>query len=181
MTQSQACPACGEPAVPPSGNPKAKILVVGEFPGDEEMSAGMPFVGRAGGVFKSELYRLGLDLKDFRVMNLHLHPPKEMDGLRGKAAEPIKLQNEKCLQAGRSLVLDEAKRKKSILLVGSEAVSAFTEFQVSKVCGLEVPSIFSCQHVWAMVNPAIAFHGGIGEVRMALEKWSTFLKQEKLV
>lgn len=160
------CPSCGEPSVPPCGNPKSKVLIIGEMPGREELEQGRIFVGPAGIVFKKELNRLGLDLKDFRLCNVWLHEPTK---------------DENCLKAGKDIVLEEAKKKKAILLVGSEAVSTFTEYSVSKVCGLEVPSVFTCKHVWAIVNPAICFHSSHGELRLGLEKWVSFLKREKLI
>lgn len=164
---SQYCPVCASRCVPAYGNPKSKILIIGEFPGDAEIEQGRPFVGKSGGVFRSELARLGIDLNNLRLMNLWLHAPNK---------------DERCWQLGYDMVLEEAKRRKSILLVGSEAVSTFTEYSVSKVCGLNVDSLFSCKNVYAVVNPAIVFHaGGVGELRLGLKKWTDFLKEEKLV
>jgi hypothetical protein len=79
-------------------------------------------------------------------------------------------------------VLDEAKGKSAILLVGSEVVEAFTKYKVSDVSGLEVDSpILSAPHIFAMVNPALALHRAVGEVRQAIEKWNTLLERENLL
>jgi uracil-DNA glycosylase family 4 len=163
------CPVCAEEAIRPIGNVSSKLLIVGEFPGDSEMKFGKPFVGAAGKVLKHELSLLGLDLLQFRVTNLWLHPPTK---------------NEDCFNFGYSQVLEEVKGKKAILLVGSEVVSTFTEYNVSDVCGLRMDKkdhMFSCNLVMCMVNTAIVFHSGIGEVRLAMQKFYKELEKDKLI
>jgi hypothetical protein len=50
---------------------------------------------------------------------------------------------------------------------------------VSEVSGLEVKSIYlSAPLLFACVQPATVFHGGIGELRQALEKFR--IKVDKL-
>lgn len=158
------CPACGEESVPPRGNKNSKILIVGEFPGDSEMESGRPFSGPAGGVFRTELARIGLDVPLIRIMNLWLHPPTK---------------DENCYKAGYDLVLEEAKNREAILLVGSEVVNTFTKYKVSDICGLPLDKAdhkLSAKLVMAIVNPAIVFHSGIGEVRLGIQRFSDNLK-----
>lgn len=175
------CPVCGQFAVMAAGDRASKVLIIGEFPGDAEMERGRPFVGPAGTVLRTELIYCGVDLNELRVMNLWIHP-KAVPADRSQSKQ-IAEQNEKCLQVGYNLVLDEAKGKKAILLVGSDVVSRFTEYNVSRVAGLQVDSLFSCKNVWAMSNPAIVFQPGkgIGETRLALKKFTASLKKEKLL
>lgn len=167
----QHCPACGEAVVPPHGKSK-DLLIIGEFPGREEMHQGIPFATSpmfmtAGKVFRKELERCGASLQDFRVCNLWLHPPTK---------------EEKCWQAGYDVVLEEAKGKKAILLVGSDVVDTFTKYKVSDVSGLQVDSaVLSCPIIYAMVNPALALHRGVGEVRFGIEKFVARLEEEKLI
>lgn len=163
------CPSCGEPAVPPRGNKESKVLLIGEFPGEVEMDRGKPFAGPAGGVLKSELFRCGVDFHNLRIMNLWLH---------------AQTADEKCFKAGYDLVLEEAKGKDAILMVGSEVVSTFTKYSVSDICGLLLDKSdhpFSAKTVMAMVNPAIVFHRGIGEVRMAIQKFTKALNERHLL
>ncbi len=49
------------PKVEGYGNPRAKIVVVGEAPGSKEVSMGRPFVGPAGGVLKNAMRHVGID------------------------------------------------------------------------------------------------------------------------
>ena len=167
----QYCPSCAEKVCPPYGH-SDDLLIVGEFPGDLEMIKGHPFATSprfvtAGKVFRKELQLVGLSLHEHRVMNLWMHQPNK---------------NENCLKAGYDAVLDEAKGKKAILLVGSDVVNTFTEYKVSDVNGLEVDSpVLSCEHIMAMINPALALHRPFGEIRFAAQQWAELLEREKLV
>lgn len=164
------CPVCAEKICPPSGH--GDVLILGEHPGRAEIEAGRPFATHhmyvtAGKVFRTELAKVGLDLARFRVTNLWLHEPNG---------------NEDCFKVGYDMALEEAKGKKAILLVGSDAVDTFTSLKVSDVCGLQVESaILSAPIIYAMVNPAVALHGrGIGEVRLAIQKFAARLEKEGL-
>lgn len=53
------------------GNENAKIIIVGESPGQHEDEQGIPFVGRSGNLLDSTLISLGLDLaNDVYVCNI---------------------------------------------------------------------------------------------------------------
>ena len=58
-----AAPArCGTTqGVPGEGSPKARVMVVGEQPGDQEDPAGRPFVGPAGRLLDAALEKAGID------------------------------------------------------------------------------------------------------------------------
>lgn len=165
-----SCPICHNETCPPMGH--SDLLIVGEFPGQEEMKQRRPFASNpnfmtAGKILRTELARVGLDFSQFRVMNLWQHEPNKV---------------EECFATGYTTVLDEAKGKRAILLVGSEVVEAFTYYKVSDVSGLQVDSaVLSCPIIYAMVNPALALHRSVGEVRQAIEKFSKRLQKEKLV
>lgn len=148
------CP-CGKEMILPSGSKDAKWLIVGEFPGKEELKKGKPFVGGTGGVFNAELRRLGYSLSEFRIVNIWMHE---------KTDDPI------CKQYGVQQILKEAQGKEMVLLVGSDAVKEFTDFDVSDVNGLIVKSPYFSR-AFAMYNPAIVFHESIGEMRFALENF----------
>ena len=56
-----------------AGPAKARILLVGEQPGDAEDLAGLPFVGPAGGMLDRALEELGLDRRRMYVTNAVKH------------------------------------------------------------------------------------------------------------
>lgn len=62
------------------GNPEAKILFIGEAPGEQEDLQGIPFVGRAGKELDKLLQTIGLTLEDTYIANiLKYRPPKNRD------------------------------------------------------------------------------------------------------
>lgn len=59
-----------------SGNPNAKLVVVGEAPGADEDEQGLPFVGRAGQLLTKILESIGLQRSDVFICNiLKCRPP----------------------------------------------------------------------------------------------------------
>jgi uracil-DNA glycosylase family 4 len=166
---TQHCPSCLAEIVPPSGNKLSKILIVGEMPGENELEHGKPFCGPTGKVLRAELRRAGIEPFLCRMANLWLHEPNK---------------EENCYKAGLDIVLDEAKGKEAILLVGSECAEAFVGMKIMDICGLQVTSpMLSCDTVFAMVNPAIVFKpgGGVGEIRLALKKFGDACRQKGLI
>jgi uracil-DNA glycosylase family 4 len=153
------CPIChNEDCVPASGPRNSPILIVGEFPGQEEIKHGKPLVGRTGTVLRNELAYLGLDMNAMRLCNLWLHEPNG---------------NEECLQYGASQVIKEATGRKAIFLLGSDVVKYFCGLDVSKVTGLKVTSTYlSAPLIMASYNPAIVFKGTVGEARLAIQKFA---------
>jgi len=161
-----SCPICGtHQMVSPSGRKDSPVLIIGDYPGDIEIKKGVPMVGPIGNVLKTELAFLGIDLRRCRLTNLWLHTPNK--------------QNE-CMEFGIQQAILEAKGKKAILLLGSECTKYFCDKSVRRVCGLQVISPYlSAPIIYACLNPVIAFKrggGGVGEVRLALKKFSKALK-----
>lgn len=183
------CPVCMGNAVPARGSVDSDVLIIGEFPGTEEMRSLRPFSGGAGGVLRQEFANCGIYLGDFRVTNLWVHPIHvtytehiHQFGNEVSNKELIDDLNKKCLEYSTKLVMDEAKGKKAILLVGSDVVSTFTDYTVSNVNGLEVGSTFKkTKIVVAMYNPAIVFHKTVGEIRFAVRNFSRLVKEAGLI
>ena len=151
------CSACGRTdLVLPYGNPKSSVLIIGEFPGEEEMKVGRPFVGPAGRVLKTELGRLGFSMYNAILTNLWLHEKND---------------NEECFNAGLEKLLILAKGKELILLLGSDTAKFFTNRSVMSVAGLRVDTPYFDTIVMACPNPASAFHGTVGEVKLSLDKF----------
>ena len=66
--------------VPGAGNPRAKIMFIGEAPGKNEDLKGQPFVGAAGNLLNQLLERIGLEREDIYIANiLKCRPPKNRD------------------------------------------------------------------------------------------------------
>jgi DNA polymerase len=55
--------------VPGAGNPKARLVIVGEAPGEQEDRQGQPFVGRSGALLDQALERAGLRREDLWITN----------------------------------------------------------------------------------------------------------------
>jgi len=67
-------------AVPGEGNPKARIVLVGEGPGADEDAQGRPFVGRAGQLLDRIIEACGLKRSDIFICNvLKCRPPDNRD------------------------------------------------------------------------------------------------------
>lgn len=64
------------------GNPNAKVMFVGEAPGENEDLQGIPFVGRAGQLLDKFFIAAGLSKEDVYIANiLKCRPPKNRDPL----------------------------------------------------------------------------------------------------
>lgn len=155
-----SCPSCNSSLVRASGPKDAEILIIGEFPGDDEMAYGRPFVGAAGKVLRTEMRFAHLEFSMCRITNVWLHTPNK---------------EEDCFKFGMDAVLDEAKDRKAILLIGSECANIFIGKGVMEIAGLELtgPMLFA-DLIMACPNPAIVFHPnqGVGEVRLSLKKFA---------
>ena len=60
-------------AVPGAGATKARLMLIGEQPGDQEDLKGEPFVGPAGAVLRKALEELGIDADEVYVTNAVKH------------------------------------------------------------------------------------------------------------
>ncbi len=76
-------------AVPGEGDPKTKIMFVGEAPGRIEDETGRPFVGRAGKLLDKLLESIGLKRKSVFITSVVKHRPP-------KNRQPKSLEIKKC-------------------------------------------------------------------------------------
>ena len=75
---AQACRGCdlyqdADRAVFGAGSPSARVMLVGEQPGDQEDRAGLPFVGPAGKLLDKALIAAGIDRDRVHVTNAVKH------------------------------------------------------------------------------------------------------------
>lgn len=104
---------CGE------GPRQARLMIVGEQPGDQEDLAGRPFVGPAGQVLDDALAEAGIDRDDVFVTNAVKHFKHEPRGKRRIHRTPVTSEISACrwwLDAERRLV-----KPKVILTLGGTA------------------------------------------------------------
>ena len=67
-------------AVPGEGNVNARLMLIGEAPGEQEDLTGRPFVGRAGRLLNNLLEGIGLTRQEVFIGNVVKHrPPKNRD------------------------------------------------------------------------------------------------------
>ena len=59
------------------GDPDAKIMIIGEAPGQDEERQGKPFVGRAGKLLTAALETLGWQRSDFYITNIVKYRPAD--------------------------------------------------------------------------------------------------------
>ncbi len=82
---------CGE------GGSKARVMLVGEQPGDQEDLTGKPFVGPAGKVLDDALAKAGIDRKEAYVTNAVKHFSWEPRGKRRMHRTPAQHEVAACL------------------------------------------------------------------------------------
>lgn len=107
--------------VPGSGDPRARLVLVGEAPGAREDELGRPFVGRAGGVLNAALTEAGVERSRVWIANaVRCRPPEN------RRPRPEELAT--CsFQLDAELV---AVRPRALVLLGSTAALAVLGRQV---------------------------------------------------
>lgn len=149
------CPMCGRLEVPFYGPPKSEILLLGEYPGGEELKQGIPFIGNTGDILNKELAKIGIQMQSCRRGNLWQHGKyKDCD---------IEYHMER-------VVFEVMDHRKYVLMMGSDCIKAFLNKAVFDVSGLEVKvTLFPGDtRVIASPNPALLIHDTVGEFRLAL-------------
>lgn len=107
-------------AVPGEGARRARVMLVGEQPGDQEDLAGKPFVGPAGRMLDKALAEAGIDRKLAFVTNAVKHFKHEERGRRRLHKRPNAYEIEQCrwwLEIERRIVAPEA-----VVALGATAV-----------------------------------------------------------
>jgi hypothetical protein len=82
---------------PGEGLKHAKLMFVGEQPGDQEDLQGKPFVGPAGQLFNRALVELGIERRDAYVTNAVKHFKFELRGKRRIHKTPAQQEAAACL------------------------------------------------------------------------------------
>lgn len=155
----RACPlwAHATQTVFGSGDPHAKIMLVGEQPGDEEDLQGRPFVGPAGRLLDRALYGAGIDRRQVYLTNAVKHFKWEPRGKRRLHKTPAQREVDACLQWLEREI--EAVRPQVIVCLGATASQALLGpgFRVSTMRGRFIrsphaPFVFATLHPSALLR-----------------------------
>ena len=151
----RACPLWkrGTQTVFGEGPVDARVLLVGEQPGNDEDLAGRPFVGPAGKLLDRALAEAAIDRDRVYVTNVVKHFKWEPRGKRRIHAKPNAAEIAACrpwLDAELELIKPEV-----LVALGATAAQALLgrSFKVSQERGKFVPSKLA-RHVLATVHPS---------------------------
>lgn len=80
--RAEACRACGlwkdaHKMVFGTGDPRARLMFIGEAPGEDEDRQGEPFVGRAGQLLTKIIKAMGLEREQVYIANIVKHRPPQ--------------------------------------------------------------------------------------------------------
>jgi DNA polymerase len=113
------------------GNPQARLMFVGEAPGEQEDMTGEPFVGAAGKLFDKYLAAVGIRREDVYIANIiKCRPPKNRD--------PLPEEQDACIDYLRAQV--KAIRPRIIVCLGRIAAMRLIrpDFRITKEHGIFV-------------------------------------------
>jgi uracil-DNA glycosylase family protein len=157
-TAAAGCKACdlwklGTQTVFGEGAANARVMMVGEQPGDKEDLQGRPFVGPAGIVLDKALVAAGIDRKDVYVTNIVKHFKWEPRGKRRLHKKPNALEISAC----RPWLDAEIKaiKPEMVVLLGATAAQGIlgSQFRVTKQRGQWIESHIA-PLVLATVHPS---------------------------
>lgn len=153
-----ACKGCdlwnrGTQTVFGEGSPNARVLMVGEQPGDKEDLQGRPFVGPAGAILDKALAAAGIDRNEVYLTNIVKHFKWEPRGKRRIHKKPNALEISACRPWLDAEL--EVTRPDVVVLLGASAAQGILgrDFRVSQRRGEWVPSSIA-PAVMATVHPS---------------------------
>ncbi len=155
------------------GNPKAKVMFIGEAPGQKEDELGRPFVGAAGQFLDELLGTIALKREDVYITNVvKYRPPQNRD--------PTPEEKEQCMPW---LMLEIALIKPRVIVpLGRHALGHFfTKLSITNAHG-KPQKLMDNVTAFPIFHPAAALHNGnlrqaLYDDFMALGK---YLKEEKI-
>lgn len=133
----QGCPLykLGTQTVFGEGRKNARVIMIGEQPGDQEDKSGKPFVGPSGQLLDSALDEVGIDRDDVYVTNSVKHFKWEPRGTRRIHAKP----NAREIQACKPWLSAELQvvKPQMVVCLGATAAQALMgkDFRITKSRG----------------------------------------------
>jgi len=125
---------CRTPCMSGTGNPNAKLMLIGESPGFHEDLDGKPFVGESGKLLDFILNKLGINRDDLYITNIIKCHPNKNELPKG---EELKAVVEACMKHLR-LELSQVHPKVVVLLGGTATAWLSGHRLITKVEGTEV-------------------------------------------
>jgi uracil-DNA glycosylase len=148
------------------GPRRARLMMVGEIPGDYEDRAGRVFVGPAGRELDKALEAVGIRRADLYLTNAVKHFKFEERGKRRIHQKPTKREVDACLPWLRA-ELDVVKPT-ALLLLGATAAKALLgqQFKLTTSRGRPIESELA-EVVVATIHPAAILRAGDGPARQS--------------
>ena len=136
-----------------AGDPHARVMLVGEQPGDEEDKKGLPFVGPAGRLLDRALEAAGVERAHLYVTNAVKHFKWQLRGKRRLHKTPAQREIDACHQWLEGEI--QAVKPHVIVALGATAAKALIgpQFKVSVDRGRFVESPLA-RHVFATFHPS---------------------------
>jgi len=180
---AEDCRACdlwkrGTQTVFGEGKPCARVMLVGEQPGDKEDLQGRPFVGPAGALLDKALDEAGIDRRDTYVTNAVKHFKWEPRGKRRIHKKPNSLEIAACRQWLDAEI--ELVRPQVIVCLGATAAQALLGrgFRVTQQRGQVLP-FDAAPHIVATVHPSSILRAQDDESRH--REYERFVKDLRVV
>ena len=148
------------------GSAKARIMLVGEQPGDMEDRKGLPFVGPAGRLLDRALEEAGIDREHVYVTNAVKHFKWQLRGKRRLHKTPAQREIDACHQWLEREI--EAVKPQVIVALGATAARSVIgkDFKVSVIRGQLVESPLA-PRVFATFHPSPAAAAAAGNAGAA--------------
>lgn len=145
-----------------SGNPHAKIVIIGEAPGATEDEKGIPFIGRSGQLLTELLKSIGLSRDDIFITNTILCRPPE-----NRNPKPAELHNCRSRLDQTIAIINP----KVIITLGNFA----TKYMLNTKEGITTlrgkPNKKDGRIIFPMYHPAVlVYNGNQGPKRDEMEK-----------
>jgi DNA polymerase len=136
-----------------AGDPQARVMLIGEQPGDEEDKKGLPFVGPAGRLLDRALEAAGVDREHLYVTNAVKHFKWQLRGKRRLHKTPAQREIDACYQWLEREI--ETVKPHVIVALGATAARAVIskDFKVSLMRGQFVESPLA-PYVFATFHPS---------------------------
>lgn len=136
-----------------AGDPHARVMLVGEQPGDEEDKKGLPFVGPAGRLLDRALEAAGVDRSHVYITNAVKHFKWQLRGKRRLHKTPAQREIDACHQWLEREI--EAVKPQVIVAMGATAARSVIgkDFKVSTMRGQLVESPLA-RCVFATFHPS---------------------------
>ena len=150
------------------GNPGAKLMFIGEAPGQQEDLSGIPFVGAAGKLFDKYLSAVGIQREDDYIANiLKCRPPQNRD--------PLPEEQDACIEYLREQV--KAIKPKMIVCLGRIAAMRLIDpnFKITRDHGVFVTrgayEICAVYHPSALLRDSAKKDEMLADMLMIKEKY----------